>query len=162
MLADLQTYLPDNMLMRGDKVVMAASVEARTPLLDRDVVETIVRAPVGQRSHVFSPKRILRQAVSDLLPPEVRRARKRGFPVPLARFIVGDKSDLASRIVQSSRALDRGLFRPEAVERLVAEARGGAASAEFKVFTLLSLELWLRANVDAVMLAPDAAGFGDD
>ena len=110
LIGDLLTYLPDNMLLRGDRVLMAASVEGRMPLLDHRIVEHVVRAPASQRAGWRASKRVLRDAVADLIPPEVLTQPKRGFPVPVARFLVDGRDRLIDRLLLSERTLDRGLF----------------------------------------------------
>ena len=154
LVGDLLTYLPDNMLLRSDKVLMAASLEGRMPLLDYRIVERVGNAPISQRAALRSPKALLREAVRDLVPAEVLAGPKRGFPVPVAGFLLEDDSRSLERLVLSERSLDRGLFRPEALHALV----GGenVVQRELKLFTLASLELWLRANVDEVRMQPPA------
>jgi asparagine synthase (glutamine-hydrolysing) len=160
LVGDLLTYLPDNMLLRGDKVTMAASLEARMPLLDRDLVETVCRAPISQRASWRTPKRLLREALADVIPATATKGPKRGFPVPIARFLVGGKEGLVDDLLLSDRFNDRGLFRANAVRGLVDGARAGEPASEMKVFTLASLELWLRSNVDVVTVEPPA-GLGE-
>lgn len=157
LLGDLLTYLPDNMLLRGDKVTMAASLEARMPLLDRNLVETVCRAPISQRASWRTPKRLLRKALADVIPATATRGPKRGFPVPIARFIVGGPDSLIDDLLLSDRFNDRQLFRPNAVRHLVESARASEPASEMKVFTLASLELWLRTNVDVVSVEPPAS-----
>lgn len=156
LVGDFLTYLPDNMLLRGDKVLMAASVEGRVPLLDRALVERVHRVPASRRFGWRTGKALLRTAVADLLPPELRAAPKKGFPVPVARLLQGEGSRLVDRLLLSDRALERGLLDPDAVASLV---RGDTPTTEreLKVFTLMTLELWLRTNVDAVTLEPPAS-----
>jgi asparagine synthase (glutamine-hydrolysing) len=149
MLADLFTYLPDNMLARSDKVLMAASVEGRMPLLDVDVVTRVSASPSRDRVSLRSGKRVLKAALRDLLPLEIARLPKRGFPVPVERFLGDHSGSVLEGLVLSERALDRGLFRPDALTTLV---RGGLGTRD--LFVLASLELWLRANVDQVTTVP--------
>jgi asparagine synthase (glutamine-hydrolysing) len=148
LVGDFLTYLPDNMLLRSDKVLMGASVEGRMPLLDHHVVERVADVPASARSGIREAKRILRAAVRDLLPPELLRQPKRGFPVPVSSFLVDDPNRLLQRLVLSDRALDRGLLDRDGVASIV------AAGDDLKLFTLASLELWLRTNVDEVRDAP--------
>ncbi|MEZ5099306.1 MAG: asparagine synthase C-terminal domain-containing protein [Thermoleophilia bacterium] len=154
LLGDLLTYLPENMLLRGDKVLMAASLEGRAPLLDYRVVERASRTPVGQRAGLRVGKAILREAVADLIPPEVLAQPKRGFPVPVARILLDDPSQVLRRLVLSDRCLSRGLLDPDALRALVVD--GGPATGErgLKRFTVAALELWARVNVDAVRTGP--------
>jgi asparagine synthase (glutamine-hydrolysing) len=156
LVADTLTYLPDNMLLRGDRVLMAASVEGRMPLLDYRIVERVTRAPFRQRVGLRRSKIVLRRAVADLVPPRVQAGPKRGFPVPVARFLL-ERSRLLDDLVLSERALARGLFEPHALRRLVAEARADPRDSQLRLFTLVSLELWLRTNVDELRLEPPAS-----
>jgi asparagine synthase (glutamine-hydrolysing) len=154
LVGDLQSYLPDNMLLRGDRVLMAGSIEGRMPLLDYRVIERVVRAPVSQRAAWLRSKKVLRQAVADLIPDDVQRAPKRGFPVPVARFLLEGRAQLADRLVLSDRALDRGLFDRGALVSLVEEARASRFDSQLRLFTLVSLELWQRANIDELTTQP--------
>lgn len=153
LLGDLFTYLPDNMLLRADKVLMGASVEGRMPLLDVRVVEAAARAPASQRAGLRHPKSVLRRALAGLVPDEVLHLPKRGFPVPVEELLLGRGGATLERLLLSERALTRGVLNPVAVRRLL---RGDTIvpERELKLFTLASLELFLRTNVDTVRLAP--------
>jgi asparagine synthase (glutamine-hydrolysing) len=151
---DLQTYLPDNMLLRGDRVLMAGSIEGRMPLLDYRIIERVSRAPVSQRASWLRSKKVLREALADLIPEEIQRAPKRGFPVPVASFLLEGRARLADRLVLSDRALDRGIFDRGALVSLVEGARASRHDSQLRLFTLASLELWLRANVDKLTTEP--------
>jgi asparagine synthase (glutamine-hydrolysing) len=153
LVGDLLTYLPDNMLARGDKVLMAASVEGRMPLIDYELVERMARVPAAARAGLRSPKAVLRKAVADLVPTEILQAPKRGFPVPVARFLVEDPARRLERLLLSERSLDRGIYDPDRLRALV-HSQGAHAERELKVFTAASLELWLRTNVDRVLPEP--------
>jgi asparagine synthase (glutamine-hydrolysing) len=151
LLGDLLTYLPDNMLTRADKVLMGASVEGRMPLVDYRIVERAVNLPISDRAGLRSSKAILRRAVADLVPQEVLRQPKRGFPVPVTRFVLDDPDRSLQQMLLSERTLSRGLYRPEAIRALVKGDSPGP-DHELKLFTLGALELWLRVNVDRVTL----------
>jgi asparagine synthase (glutamine-hydrolysing) len=150
LVADFLTWLPDNMLLRSDKVLMAASVEGRMPLLDRSLIERVANVPASARAGLRSPKAIFRRAVEDLVPTELMRGPKRGFPVPVARFLAEDPNRSLQRLILSERALERRLFVPEELRELVNGNGAYGADRELKLFTLASLELYLRANVDSV------------
>jgi asparagine synthase (glutamine-hydrolysing) len=154
LVGDLLTYLPDNMLLRSDKVLMAASVEGRMPLLDRDIVDRLSNVPASQRASLRAPKAILRAAVADLVPRAVLQQPKRGFPVPVARFLLDDANRSLERVVGSDQCLSRGLYEPQALRDLVEGVGPGRLDRELKLFTVASLELWLRTNVDELRLAP--------
>jgi asparagine synthase (glutamine-hydrolysing) len=154
LLGDLFTYLPDNMLLRTDKVLMAASLEGRMPLLDIDVVTRASASAAGDRASLSSSKRVIRRAVDEIVPREVLRQPKRGFPVPVDRFLVEDSRTLLEQLLLSERALDRGIYRPD---RLRAIVRGDAERVGVrKLFVLASLELWMRTNIDSVSTTPSS------
>jgi asparagine synthase (glutamine-hydrolysing) len=157
LIGDLLTYLPDNMLLRSDKVLMGASVEGRTPLLDLRLVERVGLMRARDRASVRGGKRLFREAVADLVPAAVLGGRKRGFPVPVAGFLAGG-NNVFERLLLSERALDRGLIRPDAVRALLSADATRVAERDLKLFTLASLELWLRTNVDTVRDAPPVWG----
>jgi asparagine synthase (glutamine-hydrolysing) len=148
LIGDLLTYLPDNMLLRSDRVLMGASVEGRTPLLDLNVLECVALMPASDRASLRGGKRLFRDAVADLVPESVLAGRKRGFPVPVAGFLFG-ANDVLRRLLLSERALDRGVIRPDAVRALLQDTHG-VAERDLKLFTLATLELWFRSNVDSV------------
>lgn len=153
LLGDFHTYLPDNMLLRTDKVLMAASLEGRVPLLDRAVVERVSAAPVADRIGWRRGKGLLRAAVADLVPRAVLEAPKRGFPVPVARMLREGEGCALESMLLSEHALSRGLLRADAVRELV-QGDATVSHRDLKLFTLISLELWMRANVDRIMLTP--------
>ena len=154
-IGDLLTYLPDNMLARGDKVLMGASVEGRMPLLDHRIIERVTNVPASSRAGLRTPKAILQSAVSDLVPGELLRRPKRGFPVPVERFLIDDDSLI--QLVASDRALDRNFLDQNAVRRLVTGSAKEIVDRDLKLFTLASLELWIRMNLDTVRTAPPEA-----
>jgi asparagine synthase (glutamine-hydrolysing) len=156
LLADLVTYLPDNMLLRSDKVLMAGSLEGRMPLMDVQLVERATAASAGSRSALRSGKRILREAVEDLTPSELLDGPKRGFPVPIERFLVDDARDVVDGLLRSERFLSRGIFDPDRVRAAVARDSEHPLP-DRALFVLASFELWARANVDDVSVRPKPA-----
>ena len=154
LIGDLLTYLPENMLVRSDKVLMAASVEGRMPLLDLHVVEQVAQAPARDRTGLRTGKALLRAAIADLVPQSTLRAPKRGFPVPMGRFLLEDSRRVVERLLLADRTADRGLFAPDALRALVLDAAPPATDLPLKLFTLASLELWCRANIDSTTEAP--------
>jgi asparagine synthase (glutamine-hydrolysing) len=153
LVGDFLTYLPDNMLLRSDKVLMGASVEGRMPLLDHHVVERVSDVSARDRVKRRTPKALLREATADLVPEPIMSGVKRGFPVPIASFLLDNDRSPLRALLHSERLADRGLFDRAALSSLAAGA-AGQSSRELKLFTVASLELWLRANVDEVRDSP--------
>lgn len=155
LLGDLFTYLPDNMLLRSDKVLMAGSLEGRMPLLDLGVVGAATRASSTSRAALFRSKRVLHDAIAGIVPSELREGPKKGFPVPIQSFLVQNGGGLAQKLILSDRCLSRGLLDPDRTRKAVLDPRGRVSGS--LLFVLASLELWARANVDRVSVRPQSA-----
>ena len=147
-LLDIETYLPGDLLPKSDIASMAHSLELRSPLLDRRVVELGLSLPDSLKKEGRQGKVALRRAFAAELPPEVAGRGKSGFGVPLAEWFRGELRPLARELLLDERARARGWFRPEAVERLLAEHAAGRADNGHRLWTLTMLELWQRTHVD--------------
>jgi asparagine synthase (glutamine-hydrolysing) len=143
---DIETYLPDDLLLKADIASMAHSLELRSPFLDRDVLRVGIslREPARRQG-----KRTLRRAFEDDLPPEIRSRKKTGFGIPLAAWFRGELRDFTRDLLLDDRARQRGQLRPQAVERLLAEHASGEADHGHRIWCLLMLELWQRTHVEA-------------
>jgi asparagine synthase (glutamine-hydrolysing) len=148
-LLDLQTYLPGDLLPKADIASMAHSLELRSPLLDRRVVELGLSLPDSLKQEGRTGKVALRRAFAAELPPEVAGRGKLGFGLPLADWFRGALEPFARELLLDERARARGWFRPEAVERLLAEHAASRADNGHRLWTLTMLELWQRTHVDA-------------
>ncbi|HET7790881.1 MAG TPA: asparagine synthase (glutamine-hydrolyzing) [Gemmatimonadales bacterium] len=141
---DTLTYLPDNLLVKVDRGTMLASIEARAPFLDREVLELVLPAPSAIKVRGLSTKVILKRAAQGLVPPAVIRRRKRGLSVPVARWLNTGLAPAADRLLARPRLADGA-----PVARLLAEHRAGARNHARKLWPLLMLELWAeRWNVE--------------
>ena len=147
MRADLQTYLVQ-LLMKQDRMSMAASLEARVPFLDHELVEYAVRIPTSLKLRGFTTKAVLREAVRPLVPAEILRRRKMGFPVPLEGWFRGPFRGLLNEFVLGARAVGRGMFRFEELQRLVGEHESGAVNHAHRLWLLVNLEMWHRIFID--------------
>ena len=152
-LLDLETYLPGDLLPKSDIASMAHSLELRSPLLDHRVVELGLALPDRLKVRGREGKQALRRAFAPELPPLVAERGKSGFGVPLAAWFRGELRGLAGDLLLGERSRTRGWFRPEAVERLLAEHADGRADHGHRLWTLAMLELWLREHVEAEVSA---------
>jgi asparagine synthase (glutamine-hydrolysing) len=96
----------------------------------------------------FTTKRILREAVSTLLPREILTRPKMGFPVPFGGWVAGDWAPLAREVLLDRRARERGITDASAVERLLAGHERGLHRRGDAIWALLNLELWYRTFID--------------
>jgi asparagine synthase (glutamine-hydrolysing) len=144
---DTKTWLPDDLLVKADKITMANSLELRVPLLDHVVLEFAASLPPDFKVRGRETKRILKSAFAGVLPPEVIRRKKAGFPVPYEKWLRGELKERIDAILLSDQAAARGYFAPKEVGRLLqANAPDGKYSKE--VFSLLVIELWHRQFID--------------
>ncbi|MGH7327064.1 MAG: asparagine synthase-related protein, partial [Polyangiaceae bacterium] len=124
----------------------AHALEVRCPFLDTDVVEFAARLP-GKMLMRFQGKRLLRRAVKDLVPREILTRRKRGFGLPLRRWMKHDLAQMTRDLLLDKTARDRGLFDPREVERIL-DSMDSDRNAPDRAWTLLMLELWFREFID--------------
>jgi asparagine synthase (glutamine-hydrolysing) len=146
--ADIQQYLPDDVLVKMDIASMAHGLEVRSPLLDHELVEFAASLPVEWKLRGNVQKYILREAFRDDLPSGIVDRRKMGFGVPIDHWLRNELRSTAYEILLDRRAIDRGYFRAAAVRRLLDEHSSGRANHQFVLWALLMLELWHVNFVD--------------
>jgi asparagine synthase (glutamine-hydrolysing) len=144
---DVKTNLVE-LLMKQDRMSMAASLEARVPFLDHELVEFAARVPPAANLRGFGGKQLLKDAVRDRLPASIVDRRKQGFPVPFDRWLQRDFALPVRRLLLSEAALSRGWFRPERVGELLDAHAAARAYFARQIWALLSLELWARIFLD--------------
>jgi len=154
---DTQHWLPDYLLARGDKTSMAASLEARVPLLDHHLVEYAASLRPSLKIHGLrmTRKYLLRQVARDLLPAPILSRQKKGFPVPISIWLRGGARDFCRDLLAPDVIHRRGLFAPEVVARLLEEHDSARADHGTLLWALISVELWHRLYIDG-----DAAAQG--
>jgi asparagine synthase (glutamine-hydrolysing) len=150
---DFETYLPEDVLTKVDRMSMAHSIESRVPLLDNEVIAFASRLPAALKIAGTRRKHVLKEAVRDLLPASILDRRKQGFGVPLATWFRGELSGLFADVLGSTRARERGYFEPSFVERLVHEHRTGRRDHNLRLWQLLVFELWHRQYIDSPVSA---------
>jgi asparagine synthase (glutamine-hydrolysing) len=134
--------------MKQDQMSMAASVESRVPFLDHEFVEYVAAMPGRFKLRGWQTKAVLREALRDVVPPAVLTRKKMGFPVPVGRWLRGPFWPVVQEFVLGSRALQRGLFEPDAVRRLAEQHRAGVAEHGDRLWLLTNLEIWQRVFLD--------------
>lgn len=127
---------------------MAASVESRVPFLDHKLVEFTSGLPERLKLHRWTTKYVLRQSMKSVLPEQVLRRPKMGFPVPIGAWFRGPYAHVLEEYLLSSRSLDRGLFNAQFVRTLVNQHQRGEANHDERLWALVNLEMWLRRFID--------------
>lgn len=152
--ADLRLWLTDDLLMKMDKMSMAASIEARVPLLDTQLIEWATRLPRHHKIRGLEGKVLLKRLARRLLPAEVVDRPKVGFTVPLSPWFRGPLRPMLEDTLLSSRALARDLMQPKAIRGFVDDHMSGKRDRGRELWTLLTLELWHQQWIDR---APERA-----
>jgi asparagine synthase (glutamine-hydrolysing) len=139
---DIKTYLADDILTKVDRMSMAASIEARVPLLDHRIVEFAMSLPPHLKLNRGQTKIILRKAMADRLPPEVLNKPKQGFSIPLKDWLRGPLRPLMMELLSVDTIRRRGYFESDCVSRWISEHLAGHANHSHRLWALMVLELW--------------------
>jgi asparagine synthase (glutamine-hydrolysing) len=146
---DTKLWLPDDLLARGDKTSMAASLEARVPLLDHKLVEFAASLPPQLKVKGLTRKYLLRKVSQALLPPEIIGRKKKGFPMPMSLWFRKEARSFLRDALSPSALQRRGFFNPAFLEKLLREHETGFADHGSILWGLLSVELWHRVFLDS-------------
>jgi asparagine synthase (glutamine-hydrolysing) len=141
---DIMTYLPDDLLVKADIASMACSLELRAPLLDHRLVCLGLSLPAELKVAGRVGKVILREAFRDDLPAEALRGPKRGFGVPLRRWLREDLFAVLTDTLMDPWLHGLGIFRPEALAGLLNDHFSGKSDHSHRLWALLVLGRWLR------------------
>lgn len=144
---DIETGLPDDLLMKVDKTTMANSLEARVPFLDHKFVEFSMSMPSKFKLKNRIEKYILRKAASKILPKSILERKKHGFSVPLDTWFRGEFKEIVMQILSENEILKRGYFRYDFIEKILRNPRENYQL----LFNLICLELWFKIYIDRDM-----------
>jgi asparagine synthase (glutamine-hydrolysing) len=146
--ANFVSYLPDDLLVKADRCTMASSLEARSPFLDRRLVEYVAALPDDCKLRGREGKSILREAFADLVPAPILRRRKMGFGVPLSVWFRRELREYVRDLLLDPNARSRAFVSRPFVERLVGDHASGAAHGGLQLWSLICFERWLRLLPD--------------
>jgi asparagine synthase (glutamine-hydrolysing) len=136
------------LLMKQDQMSMAASIESRVPFLDHKLVEFAARVPWQYKVRGRSGKHVLKRALAGYLPDHILNRPKQGFPVPFDAWLRERFLNHARGVLLGPAAMQRGWFRPQAVQELLLRHAAGRHNATRQIWSLLGLELWARMFID--------------
>jgi len=145
---DMKTWLPDAYLEKVDKASMAASLEARVPLLDHRIVEFAFSLPSRLKVHGRGNKRILKQAVSGMLPSEVFTKPKHGFNVPTDPWLRGPLKEFARELVSSNQSGSQDWVDRKVVVRMLDQHANGQKILDTHLWMVINFELWYRTFME--------------
>ena len=145
---DAASFLCGNCLEYADRMSMANSLEVRAPFTDYKLLEFALRVPERMKVRGTETKWITRQAMGDLLPREVLNKKKMGFNPPLPQWINGELRPVIQKFLSPENLQRRGIFRPEAVQKLVRDHQENRRDNALKIWALLMVEVWQRMYID--------------
>lgn len=148
LLADLEVFLPGDLLPKVDRMSMAHSLEVRVPYLDNKVADLVLGVPGWRKVGFLRGKRLLRDAARHLLPTDVLSRRKQGFEVPIDAWLRGPLREPLLDTLTPSAVERRGLWRASHVSALLRAHLDGTADHGEQLWLLLALELWMREVLD--------------
>lgn len=145
---DIKTWLVDDLLIKADRMSMAASLELRVPFLDHRFMEFSGTLPAHYRFKKGQPKYLLKKALEDTLPRELLYRPKQGFPTPLSILFKEHLQGEVTALLDSAEHHRRGYFRPERVRQLLDEHFSGQKDHHKVLWQLVVLEKWHRVFID--------------
>ncbi len=145
---DIKTWLVDDLLIKADRMSMAASLELRVPFLDHRFLELAASMPSKYRNRKNESKYIIKKAMEPYLDDTILYRKKQGFPTPLAIMFQGDLKEFVSDVIDSELAHSRQYFDQNEVKRILNEHSEGSQDHHKILWQLLVLELWFREFID--------------
>ncbi|MBN4050630.1 asparagine synthase (glutamine-hydrolyzing) [Gammaproteobacteria bacterium AH-315-M22] len=143
---DQTSWLPDNLLERGDRMTMAASIEARMPFMDHHLAEYVSTLPDRFRVRGRTTKWILREAMKGLVPDEILSRPKVGFRLPVNEWFRGPMKDYLYDNLTGVNSISKDFYKKDYLEKILKEHVSGRQNNEKLLWTLLNLELWLKGS----------------
>jgi asparagine synthase (glutamine-hydrolysing) len=144
MFFDQTSWLPDNLLERGDRMMMAGSIEGRMPFMDTELAKVVARLPDKFLLGGKGGKLVLREAMKGILPKDIIYRKKAGFRVPVSDWMQGPYQSFIRDHLTGASALTAHLFDRKVVGRLVDEHMSARQDHEKILWSLMNLELFLR------------------
>jgi asparagine synthase (glutamine-hydrolysing) len=139
---DIKLYLQEGVLAKVDRASMAHGLEVRVPFLDHRFVDLVTGLPEELKLKGFSTKYLWKKAIKDRIPDEITRRRKKGFGIPIAKWLCGELKGLMVEMLSEERLKKQGIFNPSAVQRLVADHFARRVDNRKKLWNLIIFQLW--------------------
>jgi asparagine synthase (glutamine-hydrolysing) len=144
---DCSVFLPDDLMVKNDRMSMAHSLEARVPLTDLELTDYMSSVPAPLKLRSLQKKHIMRRAMASVLPAEILKKKKVGLEMPYSRWLKHELKDVMMCYLGPQRISEAGLFRPEAMQSLIAEHIAGRADHGRALWGLLNYMMWLELYI---------------
>jgi asparagine synthase (glutamine-hydrolysing) len=141
---DTSVFLPDDLMIKNDRMSMAHSLEARVPFTDPDLTQFMSTVPADVKLPGLRKKNVMRHALASVLPPSIINKKKVGLEIPYSRWFRGELKDVVDTYLGRDRVASTGIFDPDGIRRLVDEHQTGVADHGRAVWGLLNYMMWLE------------------
>ncbi len=153
--AETKTLLPDNLLMKVDKMTMAFGIEARVPFLDYELVEFCARLPADLKLRRMTEKYLLRKVMKGRIPETTRQRKKERFFVPINAWFRTGLLDTAKQLLDGKTIRQQGIFRPEYIEKVFSGLKASPLFYSRQLWSLMNFQLWHEQFIEAdIVKAP--------
>lgn len=147
---DLKVWLPDDLLMKADKMTMAASMELRVPFLDHRLVELAFSLPNHLKINGKKTKYLLREIGKERLPSPIINREKKGFPVPISQWLKGDLSEVARETLLGPQSACRNYFEPQTIKGILKRHSENQEDLSEQIWNLLVFEFWHKIFIKSL------------
>jgi asparagine synthase (glutamine-hydrolysing) len=144
---DSAVFLPDDLMIKNDRMSMAHSLEARVPFTDTELTDYMSRVPPRLKLKGLRKKHIMRQALAGVLPAAILNKKKVGLEMPYSRWLRNELKDLLLDYCEPSRIADTGLFRSAGITALVDQHLSGRFDHGRALWGLLNYLMWLELYI---------------
>ena len=146
--SDIKSWLPEDLLLKADRMTMATSVELRVPLLDHKLMEFCIALPDKYRQNGNHGKYLMKKVMEKYLPKNITYRQKQGFPVPIAKWFRTNLRNKVKEVLLDPKSINRNYFKVSYVEKIIDRHASGQEDLSRRIFSLLVLELWHRKYID--------------
>lgn len=147
MYIDSNIFLPDDLMIKNDRMSMAHSLEARVPMTDPELTAFMASVPMRLKFPRLRKKHIMRRAMQGILPPTILNKKKVGLEMPYSKWFKNELNDLLVLYLDEQRIADTGLFRPRAIKALVDDHITGRVDNGRAIWGLLNYMMWLELYI---------------
>ena len=145
---DIHLFMQGLNLSYTDRASMAASVEVRVPFIDKEVIELAMKITGKLKYRHKQSKYILKKVAEDYLPQNIIYRPKASFGAPIRSWISGDLKSLVDELLSESCIAQRGIFNYKYIKQLIENDRNGVEDNAYRIYMLLTMELWFRQYID--------------
>jgi asparagine synthase (glutamine-hydrolysing) len=139
---DMKMYMEGDILVKVDRASMGNSLESRVPLLNRSLIDTVQQLPIDLKLRRFTRKYIFRKAMQGILPNDIINRPKKGFGIPMARWLNGELRPLLEDQLDEGRIRRDGFFHYPYVRALIDDHRSERRDNRMQLWTLILFQLW--------------------